>query len=507
MRSIDRYAIETMGVPSLKLMENAGTAVTNLILSKFAGTGQKKAAIVCGKGNNGGDGFVVARQLAERGWEIVCFLLGRRAELSGDTLVNINKVTSPVNEVVDGRGATALASALEDADVTIDAVFGTGFRGAARGLTETVIGQMNSTRKPIVSIDVPSGMDSSTGEVQGECIRATYTVTLGLPKLGFYMKDGPKKVGEVHVGEIGIPDEAISSAGVKNNVLTKEEVARLLPVRAPDAHKGACGRVLVVAGSQGMLGAAMLSSMSALRAGAGLVLLAVPESLMDVVASSLMEVMPRALPETSLRTIAPAAKPRILELAADCDAVAIGPGLSRNPETNGLVRSLIPELGKPTVLDADGLNAYIDVPDELKSFGYDLIVTPHIVEFSRITGVPIEEIKKDRFESAREAAKDKKLAIILKGSPTITATADADIFINSTGNAGLATAGTGDVLTGIVAGFLGQGMSAADAAGCAAFVHGLAGEMASLELGIRGMVAGDVMDMIPWALVEIEGTI
>jgi NAD(P)H-hydrate epimerase len=374
------------------------------------------------------------------------------------------------------------------------------------GLSGTVIGQMNACGKPVLAVDVPSGLNATTGAAEGECVRAAWTCTMGFPKRGFYVSPGRELVGEVHVVDIGIPAKAVEGVGVHDNVLTAREAAGLLPQRPPDANKGTFGRVVVIAGSVGYTGAAALASLSALRSGAGLVVLGVPESLNDVVEAKLTEVITRPLPETGNRALSRAALPAVLEMLESADALALGPGLSRDPETQALVQSIVEGVKVPCVIDADGLNALTIDRIRGRTGGAAVVLTPHPGEMARLTGRPIAEVQSKRDDVARDVAVRAGATVVLKGAGTIVVDPSGEAYLNPTGGSGLATAGTGDVLTGVIAALLGQRMAATRAAALGAYIHGRAGDLAAAAKGRVGMIAGDVTEQLPCVFVELEGT-
>jgi NAD(P)H-hydrate epimerase len=390
-------------------------------------------------------------------------------------------------------------------DFIVDAVFGTGFNGVPRGLSGTVIGQMNACGRPVLAVDVPSGLNATTGIAEGECVNAAWTCTMGLSKRGFYIDHGRACVGKLHVVDIGVPMKAIEQVGVLENVLTMRDAAELLPARPFDGHKGTFGTVVVVAGSVGYTGAAALTALSALRTGAGLVYLGVPSSLNDIMETKLTEVITRPLAETAARSLSPESLLDIRELLENAEALALGPGISRDQETQSLVRSIVAEMRVPCVIDADGLNAL--TPEEVgqRTGEAPVVLTPHPGEMARLAGCSIGGVLADREGVARATAVKARATVVLKGVGSVVAAPSGELYMNPTGNSGLASGGTGDVLTGIIAGFLGQGVAATEAAALGAFVHGLAGDLAAEALGEAGMIAGDVLDHVPYALMELGG--
>ncbi len=505
MRAVDRHAIDVMGIPGLDLMEEAGMGTVGVLVEVTGVEAGDRVVVVCGKGNNGGDGFVVARGLRGFGVEVDVFLLGTAADVTGDARTNLDFLDpGSFTEITDEKGLDALAEALDEADVAVDAIFGTGFSGEPRGLAGDAIAIINSSDLSVLAVDVPSGLDASTGGVEGECIIAEWTSTMAFPKKGFFLHPGREFVGDIHVVDIGIPKEAAEAAGGHQHVLTPVDAAALAPERDPAGHKGTFGHVAVVAGSVGYTGAATLASMSALRSGAGLVTLGVPSSLNDILEAKVTEVITRPLPESPARSLGTSALPQLRELIGGADAVAIGPGLSMHAETVELVRSIVSGLDTPAVIDADGLNAL--TPDLIGARSGDaaVVLTPHPGEMACLVGCPPEDVLADRERFACAVAEQARATVVLKGAATIIATIAGDVMINPTGNDGMATAGSGDVLTGIIAALLARGMSGPDAAALGAYVHGLAGDLAASSIGGTGMIAGDIMEFIPDAFAELE---
>ncbi len=505
MRAIDRHAIEEMDIPGLDLMEEAGMGTVGVLVEVAGIDSGDRVAVVCGTGNNGGDGFVVARGLREFGVDVDVFLIGSAGDVSGDARTNLDFLEpGSFVEITDEKGLDALAEALDESDAVVDAIFGTGFSGAPRGLTEDAIAVINASDLPVLAVDVPSGLDASTGAIEGECVIADWTSTMALPKKGFFLYPGREFVGDIHVIDIGIPEESIEAVGVHQHVLTPVEAALLVPDRDPVGHKGTFGRVAVIAGSVGYTGAATLASISALRSGAGLVTAGIPLSLNDVLEAKATEVITLPLAETSARSLGTSALPQLRALIAASDAVAIGPGLSVERETVELVRSIVEALDTPAVIDADGLNAL--TPDIIGSRTGDaaVVLTPHPGEMARLVGCSPDEVLADRERLACAVAEQARATVVLKGAATIVATIAGDVMINPTGNNGMATAGSGDVLTGVIAALLARGMSGPDAAALGVFVHGLAGDLAAEAIGPTGMIASDIMEFLPLAFFELD---
>jgi NAD(P)H-hydrate epimerase len=505
MRAIDNECIQELGIPGLKLMESAGIGTVQCIERELGPQSGRTVTVVCGKGNNGGDGFVIARELKRLGAQVHVYLAGHREDVSGDARANLDRLGHEhVIELSDGRSIGELVGVMAGSDLVIDAVFGTGFSGVPRGLSGTVIGQMNVSGRPVLAVDVPSGLNATTGEAEGECVDATWTCTMGLPKRGFYIGQGRRCVGRLFVVDIGVPKKAIESVGVRDSVLTAREVGALLPERRCDGHKGTFGRVAVIAGSVGYTGAAALTSMAALRSGAGLVYLGTPSSVNDVMEIKLTEVITKPMAETAERTLSPDALPAIRELLEGADSLALGPGISRNEETRSLVASVVADVSIPTVIDADGLNALTPEVIARRSGEAPVVLTPHPGEMARLTGSTIADVMADRDAVARDVAARARATVLLKGAGTVIADPSGELYLNPTGNSGLASGGTGDVLTGAIAALLGQGIDPTEAAALGAWVHGHAGDLAAEALGETGMTAGDVLDHLPFAFMDVR---
>ena len=513
MRQIDKQTIEEIGIPGMVLMEAAATAVFRSIQRNFSEC--RHVGIVIGKGNNGGDGLALARQLAHAGYTVQIVLVSSPERFTGDALTNLQaarKLGLPIMEVLSDPDLNKLDKEIVSCDLIVDAIFGTGLRGGIEGYIKDVIDWLNSTNRPIMAIDLPSGLNADTGAVEGACICADCTVTLGLPKRGTLFYPGAQTVGALEIADIGFPRSVVESKDIRVNLTQPYQVATWIPARPTYSHKGSYGHVLVLAGSTGMTGAAVLASQAALRAGAGLVTLGVPKSLNPIVEAKLSEVMTTPLPETTEGSLALAAKPQILEFIERTAAVlAIGPGLSQHPETVDLIQSLVREIDHPTVIDADGLNALAEAQTDrsfsrskvnnlLSSLPPQTILTPHPGEMARLTGSSVPKIERDRIGVAREFAQEHGVTLVLKGVPTLIALNTGEVWLNSTGNPGMATGGMGDVLTGLIAGLTAQGVPISEAGILGAYLHGLAGDISAEMTGMHGLIAGDVLEAIPEAI-------
>ena len=494
MKQIDRKAIFDIGIPGCVLMENAGRGTVQIIKDKFKELRNLNVAIVCGRGNNGGDGFVIARWLKNQGAEPHVFLIGNKEDVKGDAKTNLDiivKMGFNIKEIKESKDIPKF----DEFNLIVDAIFGTGFKGSVEGIPKEVIDSINNAGIPILAVDIPSGLDASTGNIEGSCIKANYTCTMALPKRGLLLYPGREYVGELHVIDIGVPKELYE--GIDLELLESTEMKLLLPKRPPDGHKGSFGRIFMLAGSVGMTGAACLSSLAALKMGAGLVFLGVPESLNSILEEKLTEVITKPLPETEAKTLGMAAFEPICDELNRTDVLVMGPGLGKHEETAKLIKKILAKITIPTIIDADGINNL--TLNDLKAIKKPIMITPHPGELSRLIGKSVGEIQRDRVEVAKSTAKELNLPVVLKGASTIIAVPDAKTYINPTGCSGLATAGSGDVLTGIIAGLLAQGLSLADAARLGVYIHGLAGDMVADKKTEYGMIASDVLEAIPEA--------
>ncbi len=510
MAELDRLAQE-MGLDVLVLMENAGRSVAQALAERVELEG-KRVVVLAGKGNNGGDGLVAARHLQNRGAEVRAFILGERGRLSPQAARNaivLERAGAEVAYLPDEASLAGLEleAHLERAEVIVDALLGLGIQGPVRGYYAKAIELINAAKAFVVAVDLPSGLEADTGQVSGPCVRADLTVTMGLPKLGLLLYPGREFAGEIAVGEVGYPRSLIEGFDSRLELIDRALVQQLLPKRRAYSHKGDYGKVFVLAGSRGYTGAAALAAEAALRAGAGLVTLGFPASLDPVMEAKLTEVIKHPLPEAD-GALAFAALEEIeesLKLQGQ-DVLALGPGLSRRPETARLVKELVQRVSPSLlmVIDADGLNNLSDEPQLLKEAKAPLVLTPHPGELSRLSKQTIAEIEADRVGSARSFAAEYNVVLALKGVPTVVALPDGRCYLNSTGNSGLASGGSGDVLTGLIAGLMGQGLKPWEAAVCGVYLHGLVADRLRPETGERGMIAGDLVRKLPEVLREFE---
>ncbi len=495
MRSLDQRAVHEFGTPSLLLMENAGRAVAERAVTRLDADGGKRVTVLCGSGNNGGDGFVVARHLHNRGYAVECFLAADRERSKGDAKANL--------ELAE-RFGVRLSGEIPDrlsADLIIDALLGAGFTGEPRDNMARLIQLGNDSGIPILAVDLPSGLNADTGQASKIVMRAVEAVTFGLPKVGLVSAIGRELAGEITVADISLP-RALLDEETGAHWITAAEAAPWWPVRGADSHKGDSGRVFIIAGSPGLTGAAALSCEAALRAGAGLVTLGSPASLNPILAAKLTEAMTLPLPETEDGTHSPESLKLILERLESAKAGAIGPGFGRDPRSGELVREVLRQSKTPLVVDADGLT--LVSPADENTFSERCLITPHPGEMARLLGTTVEAVQSNRVETAREAARRFGCVVVLKGAGTVIAAPDGRVGINSSGGPALATGGTGDVLTGVVAAALARGLEPWEAAAAAVFLHGLAGEVAGERFGAPGAIAGDVIGALPEALRRLR---
>jgi NAD(P)H-hydrate epimerase len=505
MRQADRRTIEDIGIPAIVLMENAGREVVAAIEASFGELLDRQVAVLCGRGNNGGDGFVVARMLLERGVQAVVFLIGKTADVRGEARANLDvlrQLGHNVVEIADSQAWELHASEVTRSALIVDAIFGTGVSAPLYGLVETIVADVNESGVPIVSIDLPSGLSADSSEPIGRSIEATVTVTLAALKLPLVLPPAETRAGDLVVVDIGIPDAVIDAVdGPRVEWLARSAVRDLVHPRARNGHKGDYGHVLIVAGSRGKTGAAHLAAFGALKSGAGLVTVATAAGCQDVVAALAPEYMTESIAESN-DGLDPGDVDRLL--GGGYDVVAIGPGLGRGASTKEFVRRFVERASIPVVVDADGLYAFGGALDRLKAgAGKVVIVTPHPGEMARLLGSSADEVQKHRLEAARRFAGAQRVYVVLKGHRTLVATPDQHVFINPTGNPGLATGGTGDVLTGAIAAWLGQLLDAEAACNLAVYLHGLAGDLAAADEGEVAMTAGDVVTHLGDALLTV----
>ncbi|WP_303105908.1 NAD(P)H-hydrate dehydratase [uncultured Mitsuokella sp.] len=505
MREIDRRAGEEYGLPELLLMETAGGKVAEAAIAMLGTVKGRQISIAAGSGNNGGDAFAAARYLANRGAAVKVFLAGNPEHIKHSPAVMRDVLTQmgiAVHTLTEKRDMDRLRLSLHFTDLIIDGLLGTGFAGAPREKMREVISMLNASGKPILAIDIASGVEADTGKVASVAIEAARTVTLGLPKPGHYLSPGADHTGKLSVSDIGIPYPLLTDDAMRQELLDERLAASLLPARIRAAHKGTCGRILVVAGSRGMTGAAAMASQAALRAGCGIVTLAVPASLQPLLAVKLTEVMTKPLLETDGVLGGEGALDELLALAGDYDGVLMGPGLGRAPQTMELVRAFAMAYDKPLVLDADALYAFRNHGAELAKCPQPPVITPHLGELVGLTGLTVPDLREDLLGFVREAAQEYRAILVAKSECTLVAYPDGRVYFTTVGNPGMATAGAGDVLAGTIAGLIEQtGSNQAPLVGT--FLHGRAGDLAYARL-CEGLVATDILQALPEARRQLE---
>ena len=504
MRSMDKAAIEQYGIPDSLLMENAGHAVALETVNVLGNVKGKIVSIIAGSGNNGGDALCTARHLEGFGATVKIFLLGNTEHMKPAAAIQweiSNKMGLEITILKDDRDWKKLQLTLKLSDLVVDGLLGTGFTGTLREETSRLIEFMNGCNLPILSIDIPSGVNSDTGAVESVAVKANATVGLALPKPGHYVSPGKMYTGKLIIDSIGMPSVLLTADSIRQQLLEKELVRNSIQPRSMDAHKGNCGRILVIAGSIGLTGAAAMASQAVLRAGAGIATLAIPDSLHDLMEVKLTEVMTVPVSEIEPGVIGMNALSELVKLSKGYDAVLIGPGLGRHEETMELVRKLITEISCPVILDADAIFAFTGEKEKLSECMHTPILTPHLGEMARLVGVQIPVLRSHLVSIARDTARACNAIFVVKSECTIIAYPDGRVFFNSIGNPGMATAGSGDVLAGTIAGLTRQ-VETEKAPLVGTYLHSLAGDLAAKEYG-NGLIATDIIAMLPKARMEM----
>ncbi len=507
MGQIDKYCIEKLGIPGMILMENAALKIVQHVI-EYIGVCPSAAGrviFIAGKGNNAGDAFAAARHLLVRGFDIIIYCLFDKSLLTGDAGLNfdiVQRLGANIRYINEETDFAEFAEASEKASIIVDGIFGTGFKGEIKGYIADIIKIINQRSKYTLSIDIPSGVEAATGKVSSCCIEADETVTFELPKIGQLVYPGAEFSGKLIIEGIGMPSEAIENLNTDTFLIDSQIVKSIIPKRKADFNKGSCGKVAVVTGSHGMAGSGCLTSKSALRTGSGLVYIAAPKSLINVYQSVVPEAVGKGLPERE-GILAEDSADVISDLIKKCDAAAIGPGLSANECIYYIIGSIAEKIEVPVVLDADALNALSKDIGLFKKFKGDVVITPHPGEMSRLTGLTIDHIQENRLEVARKYSRLWGVTVVLKGAKTVVADSGGRLYINPTGNSGMATAGSGDSLTGIIVSLMGQGAGAFEAAVAGVFLHGLAGDIAAQKHGEHGMTATDIAESIPQAIIKV----
>lgn len=504
MKKIDMWSIKTLGMPGCVLMENAGRGCVNVV-EEYFDPENIAVLIVCGKGNNGGDGFVIARHLQNRGSFVKVILTGRGKSLKGDALLNYKLARHAkieIHETVDIARIKRILNSFNP-DIIVDAIFGTGFEGPTKGMYTRLINMINNTEKFVLSVDIPSGIHGNDGQFSKTCIIADATATMCLPKRGNYLYPGRELCGDLYIVDIGVPYKLINDGFPQ--VIEFDDIYHLMPPRPPDGNKGTFGNVLIIAGARGFSGAAAMAAISALKVGAGLVRLAAPKSIMDGLAAKHLEIVKVPLSETKDQTISPEAVNDLLPHLEKADVVVIGPGITTNPETAKFLFSFLPKITVPLVIDADAINIISKNVKSFKKLNAPFILTPHPGELSRLTKLTPQEINSKRIDLAPLLAKKFSGVLVLKGAPTIIASSSKEIYVNPTGNSGLASAGSGDVLVGMISGFLAQNLSLTGASALGVFLHGLCADLAMERNNEYSLTAEDLIEHIPASINYIIG--
>jgi hydroxyethylthiazole kinase-like uncharacterized protein yjeF len=503
MQDLDRAAVEQCHIPSLLLMEHAGNETAKQAEVMLGGASRKSIAVVCGPGNNGGDGLAAARILNDMGASIKIFLAVSPESLKGDPSQNFLMASAIGLEIQNPlSNLEAFRQALQVSNLLVDALFGTGLKRNLNDEMQRIIQCMNESQKPILSIDIPSGISADTGKILGSAVKATRTITLAAPKIGLYLYPGREHAGEIHVAYIGIPTRLIAEVPCEHFLLETQDVASFLPVWKPDLHKGEKGKVMVIGGARGLSGALVLACSAALESGAGLVYAGVPDGIRSLVEHKLTEAIKVGFPQTPNWVLGKASLPETRKWFDKINALGIGPGLGREPETAEYVKTVLQEFSGPMVVDADALYPLDDT--FLKTHGKpNWILTPHEGEMARLCGIAPETVRKNRLELAREKALHWNATLVLKGASTLVAFGKK-IWINPTGNPGMAVGGAGDVLTGLIASLLAQGMEPEKAAQTAVFIHGLAGDLCVESFGYRGVTASKLVSFLPKAFQVLK---
>jgi ADP-dependent NAD(P)H-hydrate dehydratase / NAD(P)H-hydrate epimerase len=505
MATYDRYAIDSWGIPSAVLMENAGRGLYRLMKERYLG-GKTRVTVVCGKGNNGGDGFVIARYAFRDGYRTRVLLLGSREELKGDAALNMRLFHAIGGEIIEvGDDIGGVRMVLLHSDVVVDAIFGTGLSKDVEGRDLAVIEEMNGCGKTVIAVDIPSGIDGRSGSPLGAAVKADHTYTFAYPKLGHFLQPGTLNRGRLTVIDISIPQVAESHLGYDGEVVDGDLMRTFLKTRIPWAHKGSYGHLAVLAGSVGKTGAAHMSSLAALKIGAGLVTLLVPASLNGIMEVKLTEVMTHPV-EDEGRGYFPLSKAdEIIDFLVDKDALIIGPGLSQQRETMELVRRVYQAWKKPVIVDADGINAFQGHRDMIKAAGHYAVFTPHPGELARLIDSSPAAVNADRIGTAQRYVEEFGVNLVLKGSPTIIMSADGNMYVNPTGNPALAKGGSGDILTGFAGGLVSQAYSPIQSALLATYLHGYIADRWVEDKGTEmDFLAGDLLLGLGTALKEVK---
>ncbi len=510
MQDLDKQTIDTFGIPGLVLMENAGRGAVDFIIEQFPDLKNRKVAVLAGRGNNGGDGFVIARYLMDKGICVNCFLLSTTDKVTGDARVNLDLAQKmcektrkgAIIEIPDAAAFKKQRAALAHHDLFIDAILGTGLNSDVRGFFKDAIELLNASSKPVFAVDIPSGLNADTGQPLGIAVNSDATATFAFAKKGHILFPGNQHTGALKVIDIGIPAFLAKEKKIPLSLVEKEQIRSLFPDRSFSSHKGSYGHLAVLAGSPGKTGAAALCANAAKRCGTGLVTLGIAGPLNPQMEPLVIEPMTFLIDDNDSGIITSAALGPALTLLAGKQATAIGPGMGTHEDTVAFVQSLVKACPIPMVIDADGLNCLADTPDILKKKKAAAILTPHPGEMARLCGISTADVQADRIKTASDFAQKYDVILVLKGAQTVIALPDGRSFINPTGNPGMASGGMGDVLTGLIAGFCAQGMAPHDAAVAGVFIHGLCADRLADAIGPFGYLASDIVSDIPKAIFQ-----
>lgn len=507
MKDIDRITIEEHNIPGVTLMEKAGLEVAKVVLDFVkANKLGKKVIILAGKGNNGGDALVTARYLKQWEFQVTVLVAALRGDISGEAKENLDKLEEYLTHILFNPQLQVIREILQEDtySLIVDGLLGTGIKGEVKGDLKDIIREINQTDIPVVAIDIPSGLDADEGLPLSEAVKAGVTVTMGLLKKGLVINQGLDYSGEIKIAEIGFPPDILEQPQSDLRLITEKMISRFLRNRKRISHKGDYGKIFILAGSRGFTGAAFLTCQSALRSGAGLVTLGIPESLNTILESKLTETVTLPLPETTEGSLSTRSLEKIIEKMKTSDVLIIGPGISTNSETKKLIQEILSLSDIPMVIDADGITAFQNKVSIFKQAKAPLIITPHPGEMARLINSSPDEVEKNRFKVADRFSKEFGVVTVLKGAATVITSLEEEIYLNLTGNPGMATAGSGDVLTGIIAGFLGGRLSALSAALSGVLMHGMAGDMAKREKGEYGLMATDILQAVPYVVKKVQ---
>ncbi len=507
--AVDRYAIETTGIPGIELMGKAGHFIALRAKKMLKDVPNSRVDIFCGTGNNGGDGFAAALDLFDWGANTVVWLVGEQERIKGDARHYFDQCVAkniPIRAITEQAGISPELRQVSETDLIIDALLGTGFRGTIHGILSEVIKLINNSRQPVIAVDIPSGVDGDTGQVKSVAVQATVTVTMGFLKRGLLFYPGKHLAGEIVVVDLDYPAKAFNTLTQETFLISKADVKRVIPPVMEDTYKHRQGKILIFAGSVGMTGAACLCAQAAMRTGAGLVVAAIPRSLYPIIAAKLTEVLALPVSESAEQTFCPEAISEATGRIDWSDIVVFGPGVGAHPAVMAFGQELIKICPKPLIIDADGLRIFKGQLDLIRRIP-DAILTPHHGEFALMTGWATDDIRSNPIDWARQFVQDYPCTLVLKGAPTIVVSRHGQVAVNPSGNPGLSTGGTGDVLTGIIATFRAQGMGSFEAAYAGVAIHGLAGDWARKKLGVRSLIASDLFDYLPLILRRIEKVI